>query len=136
MGTRKQNRGGFTTELREHLIGGHVAPRSLGGGSYSVATCNDCGATAWPLSHAPECHACSDWNGCGTDCTRSGWKCSKCSNRECSAHSVEACLETERQESERRAKVEAEAAERKSRWEAEAARRLARVGARARGKGK
>ena len=34
------------------------------------------------LHNKPECHLCSDWNGCGSDCTYSGAECLICGNKE------------------------------------------------------
>jgi hypothetical protein len=34
--------------------------------------CNTCWKPAALAHDKPECHRCSDWNGCGTDCTLSG----------------------------------------------------------------
>jgi hypothetical protein len=40
--------------------------------------CNTCNIPAKTEHNNPECHICSDWNGCGTDCTLSKIYCAKC----------------------------------------------------------
>jgi len=40
--------------------------------------CNSCWKPASTENNRPECHTCSDWNGCGTDCTLSRVFCSEC----------------------------------------------------------
>lgn len=40
--------------------------------------CNICGKPAAEEHMAEECHRCSDWNGCGGDCTLSRVYCEKC----------------------------------------------------------
>lgn len=41
-------------------------------------TCNRCWKAAGTEHKKPECHTCSDWNGCGTDCTLSRIYCADC----------------------------------------------------------
>ena len=40
--------------------------------------CNGCGKPAETEHNAEECHRCSDWNGCGHDCTLSRVYCEQC----------------------------------------------------------
>jgi hypothetical protein len=40
--------------------------------------CNTCWQPASTENNAPECHTCSDWNGCGSDCTLSRVFCVPC----------------------------------------------------------
>jgi len=40
--------------------------------------CNTCWKTASAENNRYECHRCSDWNGCGTDCTLSRVYCTEC----------------------------------------------------------
>ena len=40
--------------------------------------CNICNILAKTEHNNPECHRCSDWGGCGTDCTLSKVYCIKC----------------------------------------------------------
>jgi hypothetical protein len=40
--------------------------------------CNKCNTPAITLHEKAECHTCSDWGGCGEDCTLSGIKCPQC----------------------------------------------------------
>lgn len=40
--------------------------------------CNRCQAPAETEHNKQECHLCSDWNGCGEDCTLSKVYCLKC----------------------------------------------------------
>jgi len=40
--------------------------------------CNACWKPASTENNRPECHTCSDWNGCGADCTLSRVFCSEC----------------------------------------------------------
>jgi rubrerythrin len=40
--------------------------------------CKTCGTPAETEHEKPECHRCSDWSGCGRDCTLSRVYCSKC----------------------------------------------------------
>jgi hypothetical protein len=40
--------------------------------------CNKCNIPAEEEHNNPECHLCSDWNGCGKDCTLSKVLCRKC----------------------------------------------------------
>lgn len=40
--------------------------------------CNRCNTPAETEHNKPECHLCSDWNGCGRDCTLSKVYCAKC----------------------------------------------------------
>jgi hypothetical protein len=40
--------------------------------------CNDCNIKAKLEHEKEECHSCSDWNGCGRDCTLSKVFCTKC----------------------------------------------------------
>jgi len=40
--------------------------------------CSKCESTCKELHEKPECHRCSDWNGCGGDCTLSRVVCLKC----------------------------------------------------------
>ncbi len=40
--------------------------------------CNGCWKSASTEHDKPECHRCSDWNGCGTDCTLSRIYCERC----------------------------------------------------------
>ncbi|MDP3395669.1 MAG: hypothetical protein Q8S57_03225 [Methanoregula sp.] len=40
--------------------------------------CNICNIPAKTEHNNPECHRCSDWDGCGTDCTLSKVYCTKC----------------------------------------------------------
>lgn len=68
----------FEMRTVDEVRHGHVLPRSMGGGSRQVATCRACGAEAKALHNQTECHTCRDWNGCGTDCTLSGWTCEAC----------------------------------------------------------
>jgi hypothetical protein len=66
--------------VEEHPVtqSGYVLPQSMGGGVIRTATCEQCGGAAAALHNKPECHTCSDWNGCGRDCTWSGWRCDHC----------------------------------------------------------
>ncbi len=41
-------------------------------------TCKKCRDVANKKYNNPECHLCSDWNGCGRDCTLSSVYCKKC----------------------------------------------------------
>jgi hypothetical protein len=68
----------FRVESHSVRMGGNELPRSMGGGSWDSAFCRKCGQKAIALHNKPECHVCSDWNGCGGDCTWSGWRCEKC----------------------------------------------------------
>lgn len=40
--------------------------------------CNPCNQPAETEHNKEECHLCSDWNGCGKDCTLSRIFCKKC----------------------------------------------------------
>ena len=40
--------------------------------------CSGCDAPAVTEHNKPECHTCSDWNGCGQDCTLSKLSCRAC----------------------------------------------------------
>jgi hypothetical protein len=40
--------------------------------------CSSCGKSATTEHNKPECHRCSDWSGCGMDCTLSGVSCKAC----------------------------------------------------------
>jgi len=40
--------------------------------------CSTCWQPASTENNKPECHTCSDWNGCGTDCTLSRVYCEAC----------------------------------------------------------
>ena len=40
--------------------------------------CNTCNLPAETEHNNPECHTCSDWHGCGQDCTLSRVFCTKC----------------------------------------------------------
>lgn len=44
--------------------------------------CNKCNTIAKTEHKKPECHLCSDWNGCGTDCTLSKVYCDNCKTEE------------------------------------------------------
>ncbi|MFC1912125.1 hypothetical protein ACFLXG_03105 [Chloroflexota bacterium] len=46
--------------------------------SYGTWYCNRCQAPAETEYNKKECHLCSDWNGCGEDCTLSRVCCPKC----------------------------------------------------------
>jgi hypothetical protein len=46
--------------------------------SYGTWYCNSCNKPADTKHDKPECHLCSDWNGCGKDCTLSEVYCKKC----------------------------------------------------------
>ena len=46
--------------------------------SYGTWYCNRCQAPAQTEHNKKECHLCSDWNGCGEDCTLSRVYCQKC----------------------------------------------------------
>ena len=46
--------------------------------SYGIWYCNRCQAPAETEHNKQECHLCSDWNGCGEDCTLSRVYCPKC----------------------------------------------------------
>jgi len=46
--------------------------------SYGNWYCNSCNKPAGTKHDKPECHLCSDWNGCGKDCTLSEVYCLKC----------------------------------------------------------
>lgn len=46
--------------------------------SYGTWYCNKCNIPAETEHNKEECHLCSDWNGCGTDCTLSRVYCPKC----------------------------------------------------------
>ena len=46
--------------------------------SYGTWYCNKCQAPAEMEHNKQECHRCSDWGGCGTDCTLSKVYCHKC----------------------------------------------------------
>lgn len=48
--------------------------------SYGIWYCGKCQAPAETEHNNPECHRCSDWRGCGTDCTLSKVYCRKCSS--------------------------------------------------------
>jgi hypothetical protein len=63
-------RGGFHFLLSDYQ---HVRKRSDGGW-----LCNTCFEPAQMEHDKPECHRCSDWNGCGTDCTLSRIHCKDC----------------------------------------------------------
>jgi hypothetical protein len=52
---------------------GRMRMRSNGGW-----LCNACWQPASTENNRPECHTCSDWNGCGTDCTLSRVFCVPC----------------------------------------------------------
>lgn len=43
--------------------------------------CNVCNQPAKTEYHKQECHRCSDWNGCGKDCTLSAVNCLKCDSK-------------------------------------------------------
>jgi hypothetical protein len=49
--------------------------------SYGTWYCNSCDTAAGTKHEKPECHLCSDWNGCGKDCTLSEVYCKKCGYR-------------------------------------------------------
>lgn len=40
-----------------------------------------CDAVAAEVNDKPECHSCSDWSGCGGDCTLSELICPTCGER-------------------------------------------------------
>ncbi len=40
--------------------------------------CVECGIEAEKHFDKPECHTCSDWGGCGRECTLSSIECPKC----------------------------------------------------------
>jgi hypothetical protein len=44
----------------------------------SYYVCRKCENTATTRNEKPECHTCSDWNGCGRNCTLSHLVCKKC----------------------------------------------------------
>lgn len=46
--------------------------------SYGTWYCNKCNIPAKTEHNKEECHLCSDWNGCGRDCTLSKVYCQKC----------------------------------------------------------
>ena len=46
--------------------------------SYGTWYCNKCNIPAETDHNKKECHLCSDWNGCGRDCTLSKVYCPKC----------------------------------------------------------
>jgi hypothetical protein len=46
--------------------------------SFGTWFCNNCNIPAKEEHNNPECHVCSDWNGCGKDCTLSRVYCSNC----------------------------------------------------------
>lgn len=50
----------------------------LRGKSYGTWYCNKCQIPAVTEHNKEECHLCSDWGGCGTDCTLSRVYCSRC----------------------------------------------------------
>lgn len=65
-----RNYGDFRFELNDY----DVARGKSDGNWY----CNLCNIPAETEHNKPECHTCSDWNGCGTDCTLSKVYCSRC----------------------------------------------------------
>lgn len=46
--------------------------------NYGTWYCNTCRIPAQTEHNKEECHLCSDWNGCGTDCTLSKVYCTSC----------------------------------------------------------
>jgi hypothetical protein len=46
--------------------------------NYGIWICNSCNQIAQLEHKKEECHLCSDWNGCGNDCTLSLVFCDKC----------------------------------------------------------
>ena len=48
------------------------------GGGFESWKCTTCWEPAVLEHDRPECHVCSDWNGCGRDCTLSGVRCPTC----------------------------------------------------------
>jgi len=46
--------------------------------SYGTWYCSTCNIPAETEHKKEECHLCSDWNGCGRDCTLSRVYCNKC----------------------------------------------------------
>jgi len=64
------NRGDFRLEVDTYA----QARRDSDGTWY----CNTCNIPAETEHNNPECHRCSDWSPCGTDCTLSRVFCSRC----------------------------------------------------------
>lgn len=50
--------------------------------SDGVMYCRSCHGPAVLEHNKPECHTCSDWGGCGRDCTLSAVSCPACGTRE------------------------------------------------------
>jgi hypothetical protein len=49
--------------------------------SYGANFCRRCHEPAKTEHNKPECHTCSDWGGCGGDCTLSAIYCARCETR-------------------------------------------------------
>lgn len=49
--------------------------------NYGVWICNNCNTVAQLEHKNDQCHLCSDWNGCGRDCTLSLVYCNKCKTK-------------------------------------------------------
>jgi transposase-like protein len=65
-----ENKGNFRKEVDTYSL----ARRDSDGTWY----CNTCNKVAETEHKNPLCHVCSDWNGCGKDCTLSKVYCSQC----------------------------------------------------------
>lgn len=55
-----------------------IAPKKGREGGGSGYVCVSCDVEADKENNKPECHRCSDWSPCGTECTFSGVTCPKC----------------------------------------------------------
>lgn len=64
-----QRRGAF------HFVHYDRVPRWDSSGDW---VCSSCWNVARTEHENPECHLCSDWNGCGRDCTLSAIRCDSC----------------------------------------------------------
>lgn len=45
---------------------------------YGIWYCKTCDISAEEEHNKPECHLCTDWSGCNSDCTLSRIYCTKC----------------------------------------------------------
>jgi hypothetical protein len=68
--------GGYSVRGQFHFVWSDVAVwRQKSNGEW---VCNGCWKPASTENNKPECHRCSDWGGCGADCTLSRVYCGGC----------------------------------------------------------
>jgi hypothetical protein len=77
--TERTTWGGYTVNRGFHFAwNDYDVARMRSDGSWY---CSSCWGVASTEHEKDECHTCSDWGGCGRDCTLSAVKCARCETR-------------------------------------------------------